>query len=381
MREAREQSPEILAARRRWEAAQKKVLAVKTWPDPQVGVEYWGFSRGRLNVGDAEEKWYDVSQTVPFPGKLTLRGRAAHHEANRQEGNFRAVEREVLARVKSAYYDLLFAHRALAVVEEQVSVMRRIARIAEARYAAGKVSQSEVLRTEVELSKILNMRVTLEQEKETAQARLNALLNRPTNALLGIPEGPPLAPFRYTAQQLEELALQFRPELDAARHHVDHMRSELAATRAEYLPDTMLQYTFRERRGMPNDAVAMVRVNVPFVWFWRQGALVGSASRERDEARAMLHTVENMTRYEIKDLWVKVQTARRLVDLYRTSVLPQAEQSVKVAEALYRANRAGFLDLLDSVRSILEFQMGYAQSLAQYGQHLAQLERAIGKDL
>lgn len=377
---AKQQNPEIKAARKNWEAARARVLPAKTWPDPQVGVEYWGFPRSNLNVNSASEKWYGVSQMIPFPGKLSLRGKAASHVARREEELYLATVRDVLAKVKEAYYDLMFADRAKQIFTDNVEIMRKFAKIAEAKYATARVPQSDVLRSQVELFKMLNVLVAVGQEYETALARLNSLLDRHPEAVVGLPQEPPVAPLKYSFSDLEAIALENRPEIHAASHHVDHMKAELAASRADYLPDTMIQYTWRTMEGRRPDAVAMFKINLP-LWFWRQGSVIKSVKSEKEHADAMLRSAKTMTRYQVKEFLVHVQTSQRLVELYKTTVLPQAEQSLKVTEAGYQSDKVGFLELLDSERALIEFKLEYYQSLAQYGTNLAHLERVLGVNL
>lgn len=373
MGEARDRNPEIAVARKKWEEEKAKIWAVKTWPDPQIGVEYWG----------KNETWYDVSQMVPFPGKLTLKGKAQAHEAKRQLELYQAKEKEILQKVKAAYYGYFLAWRQIEIFEDSVNYLKHFARVAESRYSVNRATQAEVLKAQVEYSKSLNLLVTLGQEKETMQAELNALLDQGPNEPLARPLEPPLPSAELDYASLEEVAMENRPEVHAARHHVDHMKADLWATRADWLPDTMVQYSRRtfDAGEMQDDNIVMVKFNVPVLWFWRQGSLVKAAKKAKEGAEAELRSMETMTRAEVKSFLVKVQTARRLVDLYRTTVIPQSETALKVSLTGYEAGTVGFLDLVDSERSWLEFQMEYYQYLAQYWTYLASLERLIGKDL
>ena len=85
--------------------------------------------------------------------------------------------------------------------------------------------------------------------------------------------------------------------------------------------------------------------------------------------------------FEIKEACVQVKTSKSLVDLYRSSILPKAEQTVQVSQAGYQTDKIDFLMLLDSQRSLLEFQLEYEQAKADYDKGLAELERSVGKDL
>jgi outer membrane protein TolC len=377
---ARAQNPEIAAARDEWEMARAKIPAAKTWPDPEIGIEYWGFPRSSLNVTRANERWLDVAQTIPFPGKLTLKGNAAKHEARREEELYRSMERDVLTQVKEAYYALFYAEHASRIAGDNVDNMRRFANISNSKYGVGKASQSDVLRAQVELSRLQNMAITALQEEETARAKLNSLLDRHPETQIKAQETPPLKSIGYSYDDLEKMALENRPEVVAASHHVNHMQAEVAAMRADYLPDTTIQFTRRQVEGQESDNIAMFRFTLPFVWAWRQGALVRSTDFERQHAYAKLRSERTATRYELKASLVRVETARRQVDLYKTTVLPQSDQAVRVAERAYQSDRASFLDLLDSARASIEFQLDYYKSLADYGASLARLERVVGVD-
>lgn len=373
LEQAKERNPEILASQKKWESEKAKVLAVKTLPDPQIGLEYWG----------TNETWYDVGQTIPFPGKLHLKGKAQSHEASRQFHYYQAKEKEILQRVKAAYYNYFLAVRQIEIFEESVNFLKRFSKVAENKYSVGQASQSDVLKAQVEYSKSLNALVTLNQEKETAQAELNALLDQLPETPLGKPIEPKLPPLEFTYVSLEKIALDSRPEIQAARHHVDHEKAQLGSAFADFLPDTMFQYSRREfDEGVDeDDNIFMVKVNVPYLWFWRQGSLVKAARKAKEEAEAELRTTLTMTRYDVKAMLVRAQTAQRLVDLYKTSVIPQAETALRVASAGYEAGTGAFLDLLDSQRTWLEFQLEYYQYLAQYWTYVASLERLVGKDL
>ncbi len=379
LEQARQRNPDIQAARSEWQRAEAGIIPAKTWDAPQVGYEAWGFARA--NVGSAPEKWYDLSQDIPFPGKLRFKGRAVEHEALRQKELYRAAELDVLAKSKAAYYALMLSQRAVQLVTENVDVMRRFAKIAESKYSVGKASQADALKAQVELMKMLRMLVTIEQESESNRAALNALLDKGPEEPLGLAQEPPLAPLAYGYEELEQIALSERPEVHAAAHHVDHMRASLAASRSEYLPDFMVQYTLRTRDGMPNDSIGMVKMSLPFLYFWRQRSLVKGARFELDHAQAMHRSAQTMTRASIREYFTKVQASRRLIDLYKTSILPQSEQAVKVSESAYQTDRIDFLNLLDSQRAVLDFRLEYYQTLAQYGQQLAELERRVGRDL
>lgn len=377
---AKSRNPDTAAARKSWEAARAQILVSKSLPDPEFGLGYWGINSTTLNLGSAKERWYDISQTFPFPSKLHYRGKAASFEAGRQEALFRATEREILARVKEAYYMLLLADRSVEISKENVEILQKFARIAANKYGVGKTSQSDVLRAQVELSKANNRVVTAEQERETAQARLNALLDRRAEEPFGVLEEPTVAGSDLSYEELEKIALKERPEVQAVNQEVFRVQAQVSEAKAEYWPDLAVQYSWRTLEEGPSDSTVMFKVNVP-LWFWKQKSQVDSLKSERGWADATLRSAVASTRSDVKEFLVHVQTARRLVELYRTTLLPQVEQSLRVAEAAYQSDRIDFLNLLDSDRALIDVRLEYYRSLAQYGSGMAHLERVLGVDL
>lgn len=105
------------------------------------------------------------------------------------------------------------------------------------------------------------------------------------------------------------------------------------------------------------------------------------AESDKEVSEAQYQTMKNMTLFNVKDLMVKVQTAERLIELYRTSVIPQAEQALKVSETAYQSDKLNFLDLIDVQRNLLQFRLEHYQHLADYVQWTAELERIVGREI
>lgn len=171
-----------------------------------------------------------------------------------------------------------------------------------------------------------------------------------------------------------------RPELKEADLNVKKNKDSLTIAKFDYLPDLMLQYRRRDVTTGTDSQDAIVGFNLP-LWFWKQASQVKEAKAEHAAAEAELDAEKNITLYDVKNLFVRVQTAARMIDLYETSVLPQADEALKVAQSGYQTEKINFLDLLDASRSLLNFRLEHVQHMADYEIALADLERAVGVDL
>lgn len=379
IQEALARNPEIQAARQQWEAASKRVPQARSLEDPNLQVQWWNAPES-FNLGRAQNTIIGLSQKFPFPGKLALKEEIASRSAEMIEQALRAKERDLTARVKQAYYDLFFAHQAIQIHHEQIDLLKQFLEIAIARFRTGKGTQVDVLKAQVELSTLYQRLPVLEQQRDTAQAKLNTLLDRDPRFPLGPPQEPHEGRFDKDLEELYQMATTARPELKAAELAIQRNERSRALALREYLPDFNVAFQ-RFQNFQANDGFgAVVSVNVPFA-FWtkpKYDAAVHEAAAGVAAARADLHTLENLTRFQIRDLLAKVRASWEVAVLYRTTVLPQAEQSVEAARAGYRTGRTSFLDLIEADRALREFQLAYWRALVERESRLADLEQVVG---
>jgi outer membrane protein TolC len=377
---ARRSNPEIRVALKRWDASRKKIASEATPDKPRLDIERMYAPSGKTPLNGADEKSVSITQEFPFPTTLYLRGSRASKAAAISEQVYRAKVREVLAKTRTSYAMLYLSFKSRGLLDENIDLMRRFAKVAESKFAAGTGGQSDALKAQVELTKMLNMGLVVNQERELASAMLNALMGRSAGENLGTPRDLEPGRLEKAREELEAVAFSRRPELRQAVLAAELSRTSLSLAKSEFLPDIMLSYRSRKdpMRGRTSDAV--LGLTIP-LWFWKPAAMIAEASAEKEMAEAELEAARLMTASDLRTAFVRAQTAQRLAESYQTSLLPQAESALTVAEAGYRAGRTGFLDLLDAQRSLLNFKLEYYQYLADYEQRAAELERVIGEEL
>ena len=291
-----------------------------------------------------------------------------------------AKKTQLIARLKQTYYDLFLAQKAIQIHHEQVELIRQFVEIANAKFRTGKGAQTDVLKAQVELSLLFQQLPILEQRRETAEAMLNTLLDRDATSPLGIPQEPSQIPLDNTLDDLHRLALHERPELKAAGLAVQRNEQSRALAQRQYYPDFNVAFQ-RFQNFQANDGFgAYVAMSIPFA-FWtkpKYDAGVQEAAAALSAARAEHHTLENLTRFQVKDLLARLRATDQVTTLYRTTILPQAEQSLDAARVGYRAGRAGFLDLIETQRAWRGSLLEYFKALVDRQHRLAELEQVVG---
>ena len=372
-------NPELVAARKQWEAVTNRITQARSLDDPILSLQLWNFPQS-FNVTQTQNNIFGLAQNLPFPGKLALKGNVASRSAEMTEQSVRAKERELVVRLKQAYYDLFLAQKALQIHHEQVELFRQFVEIANVKFRAGKGSQADVLKAHVELSLLFQHLPVLEQRQETAEAMLNTLLDRDPAFRLGLAQEPSQLPLETPMNDLHQFALNDRPELKAAELAVQRNEQSHALAQRQYYPDFNVAFQ-RFQNYQANDGFgAYVAMSIPFA-FWtkpKYDAGVQEAAAAVAVARAEQHTLENLTRFQINDLLAKLRATDQTATLYRTTILPQAEQSVDAARVGYRTGKAGFLELIDAQKAWRGFQLEYFTALVDRQRRLAELEQVVG---
>lgn len=373
-------NPAITAARERWEASRSRVTQAGTWDDPKLTFEYLSIPEGTLDIGDAADKMYGISQMIPFPGKPSLKSRIAGSEADALRWEYRDTELAVVSELKSAYAMYYYLNKAISTYRQTAEIMSNFSKVAEARYMVGQSAQGDVLRAQVEAEKMASMVITLEQEKATVQTEINLLAGETADRVLGEPED--ITP-RFSAlawDDLVNLAMKNNPEIGKMNAAVEKGKWSKKAAMTGYLPDIDVAFKRRSMNGQWTGSDIMAGVSIP-LWFWKQNAGIREMSAELKGAESGRENAELMVIAKLKEAVTKLEASRRLIELYSTSIIPKSEQSLAVTQASFSAGRSGFLELLDSVRSYLEFKLDYYRYVSEYLTNKALLERMVGNEL
>lgn len=374
-------NPEVKAAEARLAAAKAKIPQAGALADPRVGVAFDDVPVRTADPTEGDRQGF-VMQDLPFPGKLGLRADVAEKEAAAVAAALAAKERDVVAEVKKAFYELYAAERALAIQEEQIKLVEQFVAIAQTKYETGKATQQDLLKAQVELLMLQNDLLMLQAERATARVDLNRVLYRPAQAQLGLTPETPVEVGGQDLAALRRAALERRPELRAAWAEVEKSaKARELAEKNRNLPDFTVEWRYMSSRGEMEDRwMGGLSLNLP--WFNPMHAYEVKETRAMAAAsRSELLATRSTALAGVESGFAKVETSRRLVQLFRTSLLPQAEQALAAAQKGYETDRVDFLSLVDSERALRGIKLSYHRTMAQLGQQFAELERAVGSEL
>jgi cobalt-zinc-cadmium efflux system outer membrane protein len=385
--EAIAKNPEIQMLQQRVEVASARAKQASYLEDPEIAIQLNGVPLSHpTTLNQADFNSIGIRQKLPFFGKLGLKEKIGEQEAKIADQELRAKEREITSMVKMAYADLFMAQRSIEILREQLDIMKTLIGATESRYRVGRVTQQDVFKAQLEQSELLNQLIVAEEDSNAAVVKLNTVMYRPPRTPVDVPADLTLPDVTSAASGLDELALANRPELRGAEEEI--ARSERMyelADRNRKFPDFMVGWDYmRMPTEMNKDRYgAMVNISIPFSpWtIGRRNYEVEETLAEIRAAKSNRDAVRNATLKQVGESLSKVQAAKRSVQLYREGLLSQAELSFRSALAAYQTGRVEFVNLLEAERALREARMGYYKATANYVQNLAELERAVGREL
>lgn len=383
--EALENNPELNAARHNIEALGQRPDQAASLPNPMVSVGIMNIPLDSFDL-DQEgmtQKTIGVMQSFPYPGKLALKREIAEKDLLRGKEGLEALKLVVVKEIKSAYYSLFFVNKSIEITERNKSLLTEFVRIAETKYSVGSGVQQDVLKAQVELSKLLDKLIILKEKRKTLKARLNYLMNRMPQEPLGDPGDVQLTPFDLSVDELQESAEKGHPVLKNILASIEKRKSAHLLAKKEYYPDfnVSVQYGQREDGAGMNRAdfaSAMLQMKVPLWHKTKEDRKVLEAAARTKQAEKNYETVRSRLFFRIKKLKEEMERDYEQALLFREGIIPQATASLDSAVAGYQVNKVDFLTLLNNQITLFNYEIEYYRTVTGHETKLAEMEEAVG---
>ncbi|HEV2381471.1 MAG TPA: TolC family protein [Terriglobia bacterium] len=381
--EANRNNPEILAARHAWKAATLAPSQVSTPPDPQITVQQFAVGSPRPFAGFTNSEFaylgLGISQDLPYPGKRRLRGEIAQRDAVAEGEQFEAVRRSVLEQLKAAYFKLAYEHQELEILERDGKLLDQIAKIVEARYRVGQGNQQDVLKAQLERTKLLRDETMHHQEHGSLQAQLRQILNRPPGQPDILPQPLTETPLNHSVDELLATARNQNPEVQGQEEMVRRQSLQVELARKDFYPDFNVQYMWQHTAEQFRDYYMLsFGVRIPIYRSRKQRPELAQAAEELNRSRREYEAQVQQAYFDIRDQYLQAETAARILKMYREGLIPQAAGAFKAGIAAYEANRQDFETLLTSFLDLLHLDEEYWRTLLDHETAVARLEQITG---
>jgi outer membrane protein TolC len=384
VREATERNPEVLAALRAVQVKRARIPQAGAWADPTVSVSYGGnalppFTLMRADPSSARQVM--AEQTIPYPGKTRLRTEIASRDADAEELAYEAAVRRVARQVKQTYFDLAYVDRSLATLQKDREALEGFEKVTEIRYSVGKAAQQDVLRAQLEVTRLAQRATLLTQQRRTLEAQLNSLRDFPVDAPDGRPAAVGPSTLTYTQEQLQQAAQTNYPALKQLQVTVHQERLSVDLAHKETRPDFSVGYLFMQRNGLPDMYGITLSTSLPIFHHRKQDMAIAEAAANLATAREMQANELTSLRYQVRQDFLEVQATEQLLKLYSQGVKPQSSLTLESSISSYETGGVDFLSVLSNLEAVIDAELDYHLQITNHEKALARLEEATGLKL
>ena len=389
VKEALQNNPDYLSAKDRLHSAQSQIPQAGALPDPNLGFAVMNLpiNSFEFNQEPMTGKKVSLMQMFPFPGKLGLKEDIAVSQAKVIEFQVEELKNNLIKNVKLTYYNLFFVEKSLDIVEKNKVLLKQFISVAETKYSVGKGLQQDVLKAQVEFSKLNDKLISLNQKQKQLVFQLNKFLH--TDIKTPVPKLPELnnTELNFSLENLQELGLDYPPLLKSWIALTEKATSVTKLAKKGYLPDFRLGVAYTQRadllsgKKMYDFFSAEVKMSLPLYFYKKQSKKVEETQQLISSVEEKYQAVKNEVFFQIENNLTELKKNEQLVDLYKTGIIPQASQSLNSAMSGYQVDKVDFLTLINNQMTLFIYEMEYFRVLTDYEKSIAQLETAVGKEL
>ncbi len=430
MAEAADTNPELKARHAEWEALLARVPQVTALDDPM-------FTYTQYLQSDQRKYGIRLEQKFPWFGTLRARGDRALAEADAALSRFYAARNETFAAVKRAYFEYWALGENIRIADEQTKIIANVEELIKSRYGLGLASQSDLFRIEIEKDKLDDLRKGLAQSRGSLSARLAAALGREAGEDLPWPQAADFPPAFPAEEEVLKAVKASNPGVASIKHMVESWEKEAIVAKKRGFPEFSVEFGYEDMKDMkdygnrmnaalasesakmfaqtaPNDVgmawadvaynagrdfylrepgdvrddlMVSLRVSLP-IWRKKIRAGISEANLMKASVQHDKHKLELALVSGAKDAMFGIQDAQRRYTLYKESLITKeyktyesllSEYGAQVdAEPSGTAAGAGFVDIQDSVKALLEFQLEQVRAARDWQVAAADLEMIMG---
>ncbi|MGC2398981.1 MAG: TolC family protein [Acidobacteriaceae bacterium] len=384
VREVTRSNPEIAASLHAWQAATNVPKQASALPDTEITVQQFSVGSPRPFAGYSNSDFAYVgigaSQDLPYPGKRRLRSEVAAREADSIRARSDGVRSQVIETLKLVYLQLAYLQQTFPILERNDQILSQIQQVAESRYRVGQGNQQDVLKAQLQHTKILQEIAMHHQQEDQLEAQLKQVLSRAQGSPDIVTEALSQTALTHTDAELLDRVPDQNPDVRSRSEMVHRQESQVELSHKEFRPDFNVSYTYEHTADKFRDYyVASFGIRLPNRG--RQSAALAEATQNQERAKQQLQAEVQRVQSEVEQQYVLARRSEDQLKIYTEGLIPQSEATFQAGMAAYQSNRQDFQTLLSSFQDVLNSNLEYQRELVEHESALARLERLTGVSL
>src|SRR6266849_4263797 len=384
IQEAEQKNPQIAASFHAWQASRNVPKQASALPETQLSVQQFSVGSPRPFAGYSNSDFayigFGISQDIPYPGKRQLRAHIAEYEADSMEAQTDSVRRTVVGNLKMVYFHLAHIQQTLSVLQRSDVLLTQVQEASEARYRVGQGNQQDVLKAQLQHTKILQEIAHHHQEEGLLEAQIKQFLGRPQDSPDVVAETLTARSLSFSAPELLQKANEQNPDVRSKQASIRQQETQVELAHKNCRPDFNVQYAYQHTNGDTRDYY-MGTFGIRLPNRGRQKAELAEAQQNQERARREADSESQRVLSEVQQQFVRAKTSEEQLKIYSDGLVPQSEATFRSALSAYQSNRQDFESLLSSFLDVLNLDLEYRNELVEHESALAELQRLTGVDM
>lgn len=388
-------NPAVNESEKKWEEKSSRIPAVTAQPDLKIGLMKDDIPTTSLNPGQGMMTEFSISQEFMNTAKRKAMGKMAESEASMTKAGWSDKQLEVYAQAKQAYYDYLYSKQALLIGKESQQLMGQLAKLAQVNYSTGMVPLQDTMKAQTEFSQMTIDLLNMASMEAVAKAKINNIMGRSTNTELEVKEEFTAPPPNFDLADLIKTAAEGKPSVMGMQYQVEMAQNGIDLAKKQQLPDFEVRLGYKKNREPMAEYDDMGQVMLDKrkptwkievmamlpIWDKKNKAEIKAAQANLEASQAALQNMKNMTELDVQMALTEAQTSWRQIDLYKNTIIPQAEQTYQAAVVGYTNGKVDFMTVLEGVNTLRNAKLGLYKAKVDYEKAAINLEKAVGKPL
>ena len=361
----RKQNPDLQIEAAKVAASDAKSVGLAI-PPPMVGVNQMKEDTGNTAVG------FEVSQTIPFPTKLTSDHSSRKFEAKAQNEFRRARENEILAQAKNLYFSLWAMQERVKLFQDKREVLRNHIKLSRSTARSDSSASLHVLRAESDLDLLENEILSEEQKLLTAKSEIAVFLNQDPEIFKMNAQEPPLS------STPQNISLNESPQVKMTQFSLETLRAKESQAKSSWFPDFNIRYKQMGQTSMfSRYNEVMVGVTLPFVFFWEPNSESQAASAQSLQAEYQLEKQKRSFESERINTLKKIEVLKKQLDTLKEKLIPRAEKRMKLVHNIAPRDMESLQDHRETMEALPDLKLKALDLRREYEQAVSSLEKYL----
>lgn len=314
---------------------------------------------------------FEISQTVPFPGKILKNKSSRSLEAQAQKVNLSAKQNEVLSEARQAFYEYWGSFEKIRILRQKRDVLSKHLRLVRSGTRSDSSMKLHFIRTESDLDLLDNDLEIANQSLEEIRLKIALLLNFSSATEIPEPEEPPLSSL--------PLEIDFKanpPQLQASRLELQSFTARESEAKQSWFPD--FTFTYKEMGAtqmMPQYSEFMVGVTLPFLFPWDTSSEAKKTSSERLESELRYKKTQLEIDSSKTASWTRARSLKNQLTTTEEKLIPKAHKRMRIVQNIAPRDMESLQGHRETMEALSDLQLKALELRLAYEKSISELDR------